>query len=74
MQFTEDCLVVAINVPSDLAYDESNKKIIGNLPVMVWIHGGAFMRGSANELVYNARLFADVTKTIIVNVNYRLCK
>ncbi|MCB5164212.1 carboxylesterase family protein [Streptomyces bambusae] len=41
------------------------------LPVMVWIHGGAFTRGSSAVPVYNGRAFAR-DGVVLVTVNYRL--
>lgn len=73
-QLTEDCLVLTINVPSNVEYDVTNNKFDDNLPVMVWIHGGAFVFGSGNEDYYNARWLVNVTNTVVVTINYRLCK
>lgn len=57
-----DCLKLNIYVPS--AASSSNR-----LPVLVWLHGGAFTFGSAGE--YNGR---DLVRhnIIVVTVNYRL--
>lgn len=43
----------------------------GRLPVMVWIHGGAYMFGSAAEPVYDGTRFA-MAGTVLVTCNYRL--
>jgi hypothetical protein len=40
------------------------------LPVMVWLHGGAFVNGSGNGF-YGAYL-AQTAHVIVVTVNYRL--
>ena len=43
----------------------------GNLPVMVYIHGGAFVLGTANVPLFDGRQFA--TKGVVmVSLNYRL--
>ncbi|XP_035449861.2 cholinesterase 2-like [Spodoptera frugiperda] len=60
---TIDCLTLNIYVPS--AATTQNR-----LPVMVWIHGGAFVTGSAQaEGTPNYLLRNDV---IVVAINYRL--
>jgi para-nitrobenzyl esterase len=41
------------------------------LPVMVWIHGGAFVRGANSLSVYNGSAFAR-DGVVLVSVNYRL--
>ncbi|SKA01501.1 para-nitrobenzyl esterase [Marinactinospora thermotolerans DSM 45154] len=41
------------------------------LPVMVWIHGGAFTNGSGSEPVYDATAFAR-DGVVAVTFNYRL--
>ena len=42
-----------------------------NLPVMVWIHGGAFVRGANSISTYDGSAFAR-DGVIMVGVNYRL--
>ena len=41
------------------------------LPVMVWIHGGAFTRGGNALAVYDGSAFAR-DGVVLVSVNYRL--
>lgn len=43
----------------------------GGLPVMVWIHGGAFVNGSNSIPVYDGSAFAR-DGVVVVGVNYRL--
>lgn len=43
----------------------------GGLPVMVWIHGGAFTRGSNAAPMYNGSAFAR-NGVVLVSINYRL--
>ena len=57
---TEDCLYLNIYTP-----DGGD-----NHPVMVWIHGGAFISGSAGEAYDPARLVAE--DMVVVTLNYRL--
>lgn len=40
-------------------------------PVMVWIHGGAFMSGSNNSFVYNPLHLVEEA-VVVVTLNYRL--
>lgn len=57
----EDCLTLNV-------YTQS---IIGQRPVMVWIHGGAFILGSGDDDMYGPEFF--VTQDVIyVTINYRL--
>ncbi|WP_024799375.1 carboxylesterase/lipase family protein [Nocardia sp. BMG51109] len=41
------------------------------LPVLVWIHGGAFVRGSNARTIYDGSAFAR-DGVVVVSVNYRL--
>src|SRR6516162_491063 len=43
----------------------------GSLPVLVWIHGGAFMNGSGSVGAYNGAAFAR-DGVVCVTINYRL--
>jgi para-nitrobenzyl esterase len=59
----EDCLYLNIwssTVPGD-------KK-----PVMVWVHGGAYVLGSAGQPLYDGTVLASSGDAVIVTVNYRL--
>jgi para-nitrobenzyl esterase len=58
----EDCLYLNIYEPADA-------KKGANLPVMLWIHGGAFIFGSGS--VYDGSQFAK-QGVIVVTMNYRL--
>jgi para-nitrobenzyl esterase len=60
---SEDCLYLNIWTAAKSA---SEKR-----PVMVWIHGGAFTRGSGSTPVYNGENFAK-KGVVLVTVNYRL--
>ncbi len=41
-------------------------------PVMVWVHGGAYVLGSSAQSLYRGRALASGGDAIIVTVNYRL--
>ena len=43
-----------------------------NLPVMVWIHGGAFSFESTSDPIYYGSNFAAANDVVIVTVEYRL--
>ncbi|MCL2731254.1 MAG: carboxylesterase family protein [Actinomycetia bacterium] len=43
----------------------------GRLPVMVWVHGGAYLFGSSAEPAYDGTRFA-MAGTVLVTCNYRL--
>ena len=58
---SEDCLNLNIASPKDAS----------NLPVMIWIHGGAFLTGSANGALYSMDTLA-LKEVILVTINYRL--
>ena len=62
---SEDCLYLNIWLNAD---DKTKKK-----PVMVWIHGGAYVVGSGSEASYSGANLVQVHSDIImVNINYRL--
>jgi para-nitrobenzyl esterase len=42
------------------------------LPVMVWIHGGAFLLGSSAQDLYNGAALARQQRVVVVSMNYRL--
>ena len=60
---SEDCLYLNVFTPA--------KKASERLPVMVWIHGGAFTSGSANSLPY---VWPSLPQhgVVMVGVNHRL--
>ena len=71
LQYSEDCLFLDINVPSTV---DLNSSVKPELPVLFWIHGGAFSFGSGTEPKYDGRYLANNTNTIVVSINYRLGK
>ena len=62
-KFSEDCLYLNVWTPA--------KKPDAKLPVMVWIHGGAFNFGSAAQPEYEGNNLAK-KGVVIVTLNYRL--
>jgi len=61
LEFGTDFLTVNIRTPS----------VTGFAPVLVWIHGGGYAVGSANEAVLQSGAFA-ASGIVEVTVNYRL--
>ncbi len=59
----EDCLYLNIYVPAGAT-------AASNLPVMVWIHGGAFVDGEGAD--YDGSPLASQGNVIVVTINYRL--
>jgi para-nitrobenzyl esterase len=62
-KFNEDCLY--LNVWSTAKSPDER------LPVMLWLHGGAFNFGSASQPEYNGRNLAQ-KGVVVVTINYRL--
>lgn len=60
---SEDCLYLNVWTP---AQDADQK-----LPVMVWIHGGAFVTGSGSDEMYDGAALAR-QGVVVVTLNYRL--
>lgn len=59
---SEDCLHLSISTP-DRAF---------LLPVMVWIHGGAYLTGGGELPWYDAQKLAVEGNVVVVSVTYRL--
>uniref|UniRef100_A0A3Q2Z7R2 cAMP-regulated D2 protein-like n=1 Tax=Hippocampus comes TaxID=109280 RepID=A0A3Q2Z7R2_HIPCM len=68
-QVSEDCLYLNIFVPRDVNFSSPPSS---PLPVMVWIHGGDFIAGSASKPLYDGRFMSNFTQTIVVALEYRL--
>ncbi len=60
---SEDCLTLNIWTPSRARHER--------LPVMVWIHGGAFVSGSGSVAIYDGEALAR-HGVVVVTINYRL--
>ena len=54
-----------------LSLNIASKKLKGNMPVMIWIHGGAYITGSSNSVIYNLDSFPK-HEIVLVTINYRL--
>jgi para-nitrobenzyl esterase len=61
---SEDCLYLNVWAPASFSG--------ASLPVMVWLHGGAFMHGSGNEMAFNGDVLAAAEDVVVVTVTHRL--
>lgn len=61
----EDSLVLNVWAPADAEPGDGK-------PVMVWVHGGAYVLGSASQPLYRGRTLAAEGDVVVVTVNYRL--
>ncbi|XP_038051125.1 cholinesterase 1-like [Patiria miniata] len=59
----EDCLFLNVWAPSPSQ---------AGTPVLVWIHGGGYSRGTASTDDTNGKIFAAEAGVIVVSMNYRL--
>ena len=62
-QLGEDCLYLNVWTPNPRH---------GRRPVMVWIHGGAFVMGAGSQLLYDGQVLARRGDVVVVTINYRL--
>ena len=60
---SEDCLYLNVWTP---AADRRRR------PVLVWIHGGAFLLGSGSQMLYDGAALARRGDVVVVTINYRL--
>ncbi|HTX96273.1 MAG TPA: carboxylesterase/lipase family protein [Mycobacterium sp.] len=61
----EDCLRLNIWATSDTRPGDRK-------PVLVWLHGGAYVLGSASQALYDGRRLVGGGEVVVVTVNYRL--
>lgn len=59
---SEDCLRLSIHTPSTS----------GPMPVLVWIHGGAYLTGSGLYSKYDPTTLSEMGQIVVVNISYRL--
>ncbi len=60
---SEDCLTVDVWSPATPGE---------NLPVLVWVYGGAYLTGGSTLVTYDGSRFAADHGVVVVSVNYRL--
>lgn len=63
----EDCLYLNITAPAARPAPRGGQAL---KPVIVWVHGGAYVGGSAD--IYPLAYFSRLGDVIIVSINYRL--
>lgn len=61
----EDCLFLNVWAPSSADRDAPR-------PVMVWVHGGAYIFGSGSQPLYDGSVLAGDSDVVVVTINYRL--
>ena len=61
----EDCLVLNVWAPSGAGQGAAK-------PVMVWVHGGAYVLGSGSQPYYDGAMLSDRGDVVVVTINYRL--
>jgi para-nitrobenzyl esterase len=61
----EDCLSLNVWAPPGTAPGDAK-------PVMVWLHGGAYILGSSGQPLYDGCTLAGDGDVVVVTVNYRL--
>ena len=54
-----------------LSLNIASKDVSANMPVMIWIHGGAYITGSSNSVVYDLD-YLPLHEIVLVTINYRL--
>ncbi|KAG5513761.1 hypothetical protein PMAC_000799 [Pneumocystis sp. 'macacae'] len=65
----EDCLYLNIYTPYVPGNGDSTDP---RLPVMVWIHGGSFVRGDVSQPYHDPSHLAASQHVVVVSFNYRL--
>lgn len=60
---SEDCLNLSVTRPDNDS---------GNLPVMIWIHGGSYISGAGDAILFDPTHLVREQNVIVVNVTYRL--
>jgi carboxylesterase type B len=74
---SEDCLNLSIHLPKSLIDDNGNLRSGTKLPVLVFIHGGAYFLGSGNRPYYSPisllhHAISHNKPIVFVAINYRL--
>ncbi|MGH7814774.1 MAG: carboxylesterase family protein, partial [Candidatus Binataceae bacterium] len=61
----EDCLYLNVYLPTKALESHGHR-----FPVMVWVHGGAFVSGAGSD--YDPTRLVTMGNVIVVTINYRL--
>ncbi|KAJ3612000.1 hypothetical protein NHX12_020279 [Muraenolepis orangiensis] len=70
LRVSEDCLYLNIFTPRGVNFSAPRPRPL--LPVLLWIHGGDFIAGSASKPLYDGRFISNSTRALVVSVEYRL--
>jgi para-nitrobenzyl esterase len=62
---SEDCLTLTVWTPAGSNAEDRR-------PVLVFLHGGAFVTGSGSQAIYDGAALVARTGVVVVGVNYRL--
>lgn len=62
---SEDCLYLNVYAPAGARRGDRK-------PVLVWIHGGAFVIGAGSQSIYDASKLVRRGDVVVVTINYRL--
>ncbi|MGJ9373453.1 carboxylesterase family protein [Nesterenkonia sp. CF4.4] len=62
---SEDCQNLTVTTPESRREGEL-------LPVMVWIHGGSYISGAGDALIYDPTALVEEQRVVVVSVTYRL--
>ncbi len=68
LPMSEDCLRVSVTMPLEPEPTQDGP----SLPVLVWIHGGAYVAGAGDAEIYDPRVLVEEQKLVVVSVTYRL--
>lgn len=60
---SEDCLNLSVTRPNN---------DLDSLPVMIWIHGGSYISGAGDAVIFDPTVLVNSQNVIVVNVTYRL--
>jgi para-nitrobenzyl esterase len=60
-----DCLRLNVWASSDTKSGDAK-------PVLVWVHGGAYVLGSSSQALYDGRRLVSHGDVVVVSINYRL--
>lgn len=65
VRLDEDCLFLNVQRPAGARAGDG-------LPVMVWVHGGAYTFGSAAQPLFDGQALVEAGDVVLVTLNYRL--
>ncbi|MFI8593471.1 carboxylesterase/lipase family protein [Microbacterium sp. NPDC078428] len=65
VSLSEDCLTLNVWAGESIAPGERR-------PVVVWVHGGAYMFGSTSQPLYDGRSLAATGEIVLVTIGYRV--